>query len=117
MKHRKPVVIVGELDKALAAKSGVHRKDCHRLIAMFFQIIAARLLECRTVSLGKLGRLKLKVKNSRVARNPRYPDEEVFIPAHYDFHFVLGASLWQKLRRIPVEVEVEPADSADSADT
>lgn len=102
MKNKPPVIRRTELEKAFAREAGISAENGKRLCAVLFKLIAGCLLARQTVCLGRVGRLNMYVKAARLGRNPRNPQDEVLIPAHWEVRFVLRGPLRAKLRQIPV---------------
>lgn len=103
MRTKIAVVRRTDLEKSFAADTGLSNANSKRLLAAFFKLVAGCLANRQTVCLGRVGRLNLYVKSARLGRNPRNPEDEVIIPAHFDVKFVLRGPLRAQLRRIPVD--------------
>ena len=97
-----PVVRRTDLERLFAADAGLHAEDGRRLLAVMLKTVQRCLLDRKSVCLGRVGRLNVHVKAARIARNPRHPEDEVFIPAHWSVCFVPRKPLRSALRRIEV---------------
>ena len=113
MKIKPPVIRRTDLEKAFAREAGISAENGKRLCATLFKLIAGCLLDRQTVCLGRVGRLNVYVKAARIGRNPRNPEDEVIIPAHWEVRFVLRGPLRAKLRQIQV-TEVGVTDRLDN---
>lgn len=105
MRTKTAVVRRTELEKAFAREAGISAENGKRLLATFFRLLSGCLLDRKTVCMGRVGRLNVYQKAARIGRNPRHPDDEVIIPAHWEVRFVLRGPLRAELRRIPVDVD------------
>lgn len=108
MKIKTAVIRRTDLEKAFAAEANISGENGKRLLAVLFKLISRSLLARKTVCLGRVGRLNVYKKAARIGRNPRHPDDEVIIPAHFAVKFVLRGPLQAELRRIPVDADTAP---------
>lgn len=69
-----------ELIAAVAAKTGMTKKDADRAIAATFEIIAQSMAEGNKVQVAGFGIFDVKKREARVGRNPR-TKETIEIPA------------------------------------
>lgn len=63
----------------------------------------------KNVSLGMVGRLKLRQRAARIARNPRRPGDEYVIPEHWWVVFRPSKQLKNELISLPVNPGQDPA--------
>ncbi len=91
----------------LAGKSGLSQDKIRTIVDDYTYMLETGLLLGKTVSLGKIGRLSLKVKPKRKARIGRNPQtgEEITIPAkeaHMSPVFRFSSTVKEKAERLPI---------------
>ena len=86
-------------EKAQHLGIGVTREQTKAIMDKFFDLVAAELVKGEYVILPALGKLKIKERPARKARNPR-TGEEIEVAARKDVSFVLCANLKEHLRRV-----------------
>ena len=69
-----------ELIAAVAAKTGLSKKDAERAVAATFESISASLAKGDRVQLSGFGTFEVKERSARVGRNP-HTKETIEIPA------------------------------------
>ena len=69
-----------ELIGAVAARTGLSKKDTETAIGTALEIISAQLIRGEKVQLAGFGCFEVKVREARVGRNPR-TNEAMEIPA------------------------------------
>ena len=69
-----------DLIAAVAAKTGMTKKDAERVINASIETIEANLIKGEKVSLSGFGIFEVKAREARVGRNPR-TKETIQIPA------------------------------------
>lgn len=69
-----------ELIAAVAAKSGLTKKDAERVVSATFETVTETLKKGDKVQISGFGVFEAKAREARVGRNPR-TKEEIKIPA------------------------------------
>jgi len=69
-----------ELVAAVAAKTGLTKKDAERVVAATFETVTETIKAGEKVSVSGFGIFEVKTREARVGRNPR-TKEEIKIPA------------------------------------
>ena len=69
-----------ELIAAVAAKTGMTKKDAERAVAATFESITESLTKADKVQVSGFGIFEVKTREARIGRNPR-TKEEIKIPA------------------------------------
>ena len=69
-----------ELIAAVAAKTGLTKKDAERVISATFETITEALVKGDKVAVAGFGSFEVKAREARVGRNPR-TKETIQIPA------------------------------------
>ena len=69
-----------ELITAVAAHTGLTRKDAEKAIGTAFEIISDQLIQGEKVQIAGFGSFEVKTREARVGRNPR-TNETIQIPA------------------------------------
>ena len=69
-----------ELIAAVAAQSGLTKKDAEKAVVAAFDIITAELIKGEKVQVAGFGCFEVKAREARVGRNPR-TNEAIEIPA------------------------------------
>ena len=69
-----------ELIAAVAAKSGLTKKDAERVVSATFETVTESLKKGEKVQVSGFGVFEAKTREARVGRNPR-TKEEIKIPA------------------------------------
>ena len=69
-----------DLIAAVAAKTGMTKKDAERVINATFETVAANLIKGEKVQVSGFGIFEVKAREARVGRNPR-TKEAIQIPA------------------------------------
>ena len=82
-----------ELIAAVAAKTGLTKKDAEGVINATFDSITESLVKGEKVQIVGFGSFEVKARPERVARNPQAPDQEITIPASKAPVFKAGKSL------------------------
>ena len=82
-----------ELTAALAAKTGLAKKDAEKALNSVVDVITEALVKGDKVQIVGFGSFEVKDRPERVARNPQAPDQEITIPASKAPVFKAGKSL------------------------
>ena len=69
-----------ELIAAVAAKTGLTKKDAERVVSATFETVTETIKSGEKVSISGFGIFEVKTREARVGRNPR-TKEEIKIPA------------------------------------
>ena len=69
-----------ELIAAVAAKTGITKKDAESIVSVTFDTIAQELSKGEKVQISGFGRFEVKNREARVGRNP-HTKESIQIPA------------------------------------
>ena len=69
-----------ELIAAVAAKTGLTKKDAERVVSATFETVTETIKAGEKVSVSGFGIFEVKTREARVGRNPR-TKEEIKIPA------------------------------------
>jgi len=70
-----------ELVAAMAAKTGLTKKDTEATLAAFVEVVEAELKKDEKVQLIGFGTFETRSRKARTGRNPQKPGEVVTIPA------------------------------------
>ena len=81
-----------ELTAALAAKTGMAKKDAEKALNAFVDVVTEALTSGETVQVGGFGSFEVKERPARTARNPR-TGEEIEIEASKAPVFKAGKAL------------------------
>ena len=80
-----------DLTNAVAEKTGLSKKDSERAISAMLEAVRESLTEGERVSLSGFGTFEVKMRGTRVARNP-LTKEEMVLPAVKQPVFRAGAA-------------------------
>jgi nucleoid DNA-binding protein len=81
----------------VAAKLGLKQGDVFRVVQETFDCIVDELGKGNKMELRSFGVFKLKVRNSRIGRNPKKPSQIVEIPERVLVSFTSGKELKNKI--------------------
>lgn len=74
-------LILDDICTAVARRLGITKADTERVVGAAMEEIAASLSAARPVIIERIGYFTIQRRPSRIARNPRRPDELVEIPS------------------------------------
>ena len=72
----------------ISQKTGIIQEDTFAVIQQFLDSIINGLAEGEHFEFRKFGTFKVDMAKPRVGRNPRKPEDVVYIPARKKIHFI-----------------------------
>jgi integration host factor subunit beta len=85
-------------------KTGYSQKEVRDVVQMTLDAISTGLAQGRDVELRNFGVFEVKVRKSRVGRNPNKPDMDVVIPERLVIKFKAGKEMKAALEYLDVKV-------------
>ncbi len=82
----------------LSKEVGLRRREARVIIDRIFEDMSGCLAKGESVTLRGFGTFRIKKQKARMARNPRKPKNEVYIPERKVVHFKAGRKLTEMVR-------------------
>lgn len=87
----------------IAGETGLNQQDVMNVVQKTLDYISAELAAGRNVELRNFGVFELKIRRSRIGRNPNKPTNEVTIPERVVVKFKAGKVMREQVSKIAPE--------------
>lgn len=92
----------------ISKETGLSQQDVFGVIEKVFEHITESLARGESAEFRNFGVFEVKLRRSRVGRNPKKPANTVLIPARKVVKFKMGKVMKQKVMKPPAPTLIEP---------
>lgn len=79
-----------ELVDSIAARLGINQLDVRRVVEDFIKSVKEQIGSGNRIEIRDFGVFEIKIRKSRIGRNPKKPQDVVTIPERKIVHFKAG---------------------------